>query len=927
MYKNNFLTNYSKNKFIDEIKRALTNCISFSLSVSFIKKAGLILIEKEIEEALKRGVLGKIITSTYQNFTDIPSLEVFNNWMNKYPNFKCHLDIECFFDNGFHSKGYIFEYKDSYEVFVGSTNITRFALLKNIEWNVSIYSKDEFKLLNEIYLEFNNLWDKTLLLDEKIINKYRLMLDYAIEKWDMDYFDTNINRIRPNIMQRKALKELRRYRDMGVKRSLIVAATGSGKTFLAAFDALNFNAKRLLFIVHRDTILEEARKTFQKVFGAKRSYGLYTGNSNNIDCDFIFASNIMMANHLNDFLPNEFDYIVIDECHHSVASSYKKIIEYFKPEFLLGLTATPERMDNVDVFEMFDANVPFELRLKDAIINDLVGPFHYYGIKDKLVDYSFEDKTKIAKEIAKEENIEFIVKEIEKHRPNDKLKCIAFCTSIAHAKTMADEFNLYGYNAISLVGENDLGERIKSFNNLQDDKNPLEIICAVDILNEGVDIPRINMVLFLRPTESSTIFLQQLGRGLRKCEGKDYVTVLDFIGNNYNRSVQIAFALSTLGNTTCIEKAYMRDMIRNNFNAIDIPGILINIDALAKEEILNNLNNTNFNLKKYLVSDYTNFKNYLKVSTYPKHMDYLNSDLAPDLIRFMKAKINGKKNMSYYSFLQKIGEINIPLFNEKEIKLINSISELLPLTRVDEFIIIKQLLNNELSLNSLISYNDRVNLDTLNNALHYLKKDNIIINNSLNIDFISNDLKEYLLDLIEYGLTKYLIDFGDFVSKFKLYGNYYKEQIMKELLEETSMYMKGTKFDLENQITYCFVGLKKDKEKEEKTNYKDKFIDSNIFQWESENDTIETNSIGKKLINTKEVHLFIRKMDEEDGITLPFTYFGTGKFTNMRKSYVESKEKDGSIKKHDTLLFDILLDNEVPKELHFDFEIPEIIES
>ena len=218
---------------------------------------------------------------------------------------------------------------------------------------------------------------------------------------------------------------------------------------------------------------------------------------------------------------------------------------------------------------------------------------------------------------------------------------------------MADEFNLLGYNAISLVGENDLGERIKAFNNLQDDSNPLEIICAVDILNEGVDIPRINMVLFLRPTESSTIFLQQLGRGLRKCEGKDYVTVLDFIGNNYNRSVQIAFALSTLGNTTGIEKAYRRDLIRNNVAAIDIPGVIINIDSLAKEEILNNLNNTNFNLKKYLISDYNNFKKYLKIYTYPKHMDYLNSDLAPDLIRFMKTKINGKKNMSYYSFLQK----------------------------------------------------------------------------------------------------------------------------------------------------------------------------------------------------------------------------------------------------------------------------------
>ncbi len=924
---NLFLTNYTEITFLNEIKKSLEECDSFYFSVSFIKRAGLNLIEKDIVKALERGVKGYLITSTYQNFTDISSLEFFLSLMNKYNNFSCHLDLECFGDNGFHSKGYIFEIGESYKFVVGSSNITRYALLKNIEWNVSLFLKEEKGILEDVFKEFNNLWDKTLLLNKDLINDYKKMLDYAIEKWDMDYVDFNAESVKPNLMQRRALKELRRYRDLGVKRSLVVAAMGSGKTYLSAFDARNFDAKRLLFIVHRDAIMVEALKTFQKVFGAKRSYGLYTGDNQNIEADFIFASNIMVSKHINEFLPTEFDYIVIDECHHSTASSYKTIIDYFKPEFLLGLTATPERMDNEDVFELFDANVPFELRLRDAIINDLVVPFHYYGIRDKLVDYSYEDKTMIAKEISKVENIEFIIQEIEKYKHIDKLKCIAFCSSIAHAKTLAEEFIEFGYESVALTGQNDLGERIKAFSNLQDETNPLQIICAVDILNEGVDIPRVNMVLFLRPTESSTIFLQQLGRGLRKCEGKEYVTVLDFIGNNYDRSVQIATALGSLGTNTGQEKTYLREAVNSNFKNINIPGVIINIDSLSREEILKYINKTNFNARKYLESDYKNFKKYLKLNTYPKHVEYLNSDIAPNLIRFMKSKLNGKKNMSYYSFLVKIGEENLPLFEKDEVSLIDTISNLLPLTRVDEYLIINQLLEESLDLSKLVGFNSRVNINTLNNALLFLERDKVVVDNKLNVDKISTSLKEYLLDLLEYGLKRYDIEFGDFDTAFKLYANYYKEQIMKELLEEKTMYLKGTKFDTTNKITYCFVGLKKDKSKEERTNYKDKFIDKGIFQWESENDTTLDNSIGKKLLNTEVVHLFVRKMDDEDGVTLPFTYFGTGKFTNCRESYVDTLEKDGSIKRRDTLLFDIVLDNEVPYELHFDFEIPETIES
>lgn len=498
-----FIANNTSINFLDKIKDSINNCNKCLLSVSFIKKAGLVLFENNIKQALKRGTDIKIITSTYQNFTDIASLETFNKWQSIYPNFECHLDIECFGDNGFHSKGYIFEYDDEYEVIIGSTNITRYAILKNIEWNVSLYRNKEENIINNILKEFNILWDATLLLNSELIEKYKIMLSYAIEKWDMDYFNPDIVSIKPNSMQRNALKEIRRYRDLGVDKALVVAATGSGKTYLAAFDARNFSPNRLLYIVHRDTILNNALNTFKKVFGYEKTYGFYTGRKQDLDCDFIFASSSMISRHLDEFDKNAFDYIVYDEVHHIMAENGQKIFTYFSPSFLLGLTATPERMDNKDVQALFENNVPFELRLRDAIINDLVVPFHYYAIRDEFADYSSNDKAKVAREISKSINIEFIRDQINKRRiPNQKLKALTFCTNIEHCKMMSNGFNSVGFNSISLTGSNNFGERIKAFKELQDDSSQLEIICTVDILNEGVDIPSINMVLFLRPTES-----------------------------------------------------------------------------------------------------------------------------------------------------------------------------------------------------------------------------------------------------------------------------------------------------------------------------------------------------------------------------------------------------------------------------------------
>ena len=910
--KDEFLSNINTS-FLNKIKDNLKKCDAFSFSVSFIKKAGLVLLQREIEEALERGVKGRIITSTYQNFTDIGSLEQFYAWQKEYDNFECHLDYECFGDNGFHTKGYLFEYDDSIEFIVGSSNITRFALLKNFEWNVSLVSKDNLNSYNDALTEFELIWDKTLELDTKLIEKYRLQLDYAIEKWDMDYVNAMDAKINPNSMQRKALRELRRYRDTGVKKALIISATGSGKTYLAAFDARNFGAKRLLYIVHRESILKDAKESFIKIFGAERTYGFYTGNENSLEADFIFATSNMLGRHLDSFKKDEFDYIIYDEVHHVVAETGKKIFEYFEPEFILGLTATPERMDNQDIFTLFDQNVPFELRLRDAINNDLVVPFHYYGIRDQLVDYSSKDKMTIAKNIAEQNNIEFIKTQIEKYRkPGEKLKCIAFCTNIQSCRLMAEELYEEGYHTISLTGINDTGVRIKAFKDLQDDNNLLEIICTVDILNEGVDIPQVNMVLFLRPTESQTVFIQQLGRGLRKYPGKDYVTVLDFIGNNYDRAVQIAMALGTLGKTTYMEKAYLKEMIRTNFESLDIPNVKIEIDDLSKEEIINFIDKTNFNSRVFLEKDYRNFKSYINNGSYPTHMDFLNSDVSPDLIRIIKSTFSGSKNKSYYNFLKKIDEDTIPMFSDKQIVFINNMEDLLPLARLDEYLIIEQAIKEHtIDLKRIEGINEHITDKTLGNAYINLKSLGIVENSDIDLTNLSDgDFKDYLLDTLNYGIVRYNREFGEYKGLFKLYRNYYKEQASRIMLKN-GILQKGTYY--EDDIAYIFAGIKKGEEG--RLNYKDKFINDRIFQWESIANVSESEK--EHLRNSKKVHLFIRKMENEDTVTLPYTYFGLGTFTNERDSYTE---EDG--KKHPTLLYDIVLDDKVPEEYHIDFEIP-----
>lgn len=400
--------------------------------------------------------------------------------------------------------------------------------------------------------EYSRRWKRPRVLVD--IEKHELNVEEALEvaESSLGYITSHETKVvpflRPNHAQIEALYWLKKSREEGLEKVLVVAATGVGKTLIAVFDSIAH--KRVLFVAHREEILNQALLSF-KTLRPNSTIGYFNGDIKETNKDIILASVQTLGKeeylNTNYFTPDYFEYIVVDEFHHAVAKSYINIINYFKPKFLLGLTATPERLDNKDVFELCDYNVVFELRLKDAINKGYLVPFYYYGIYDKT-DYSVIPEVNgkyIEEELEKalmiHERAELVIKNYLKF---NKKRTLAFCASRRHAEFMAESFNKKGIKCCAVYsGEQrkNAMERDEAINRLRNTE--LNVIFTVDMFNEGVDIPEVDMVMFLRPTESPVVFLQQLGRGLRKAKDKNYLTVLDFVGN-YKRAFIIPFLLS-----------------------------------------------------------------------------------------------------------------------------------------------------------------------------------------------------------------------------------------------------------------------------------------------------------------------------------------------------------------------------------------------
>jgi superfamily II DNA or RNA helicase/HKD family nuclease len=541
-----------------QLINSLKQADSVDIVVSFLMESGVRMLLGELDNALKRGAKIRILTGNYLGITQPSALYLIKHKLGEQVDLRFYNEK----NRSFHPKSYMFHYKEYSTIYIGSSNISRSALTSGIEWNYRFSSKTDTQNYEKFYNTFVDLFENhSVVIDDDELKRYSKNWHRPAVSKDLDRYDlqdsktsNNIVLFEPRGVQIEALCSLENTRAEGARRALVQAATGVGKTYLAAFDSKKY--ERVLFVAHREEILKQAAESFKNVRDSD-DYGFFDGESKCTDKSVIFASVATLGR--NEYLNNKyfasdyFNYIVIDEFHHAINDQYQRIVNYFNPQFLLGLTATPERMDGRNIYEICDYNVPYEISLKEAINKGMLVPFHYYGIFDDT-DYSklhivrgrYDEKELNETYIGNVHRYELIYKYYCKYGSRQAL---GFCCSKEHAREMAKEFSSRGIPSVAVFSDAS-GEYTEKRNvAIQKLKNgEIRVIFSVDMFNEGVDITSVDMVMFLRPTESPIVFLQQLGRGLRKCRGKEFLNVLDFIGN-YEKAGRVRFLLEGKSST------------------------------------------------------------------------------------------------------------------------------------------------------------------------------------------------------------------------------------------------------------------------------------------------------------------------------------------------------------------------------------------
>lgn len=507
------------NRILDEVQ----HCKSFTFAVAFIESG----ILNSLKTVLKDlNVQGRILTSTYLYFN---KPQMFRELL-KLPN----VEIRVYEQNHgkFHAKGYLFQHEGYQSALVGSSNFTAGALKVNKEWNLLFTSHNNRKLTEDIASEIEEQWKGASKLSPEWIDeyekKYKIQNKPAIKVVSQSVYEDNSNYsiIKPNKMQKEVLKNLQKLRLLRETKGLIISATGTGKTYLAALDVKNYNPKRFLFVAHREQILKKSLDSFHKVLGGdkKTNYGILSGNTKNTDAKYLFVTvqTLSKAENLNQFKRDEFDYILIDEAHHVGSKIYGKLLDYFTPDFLLGMTATPERSDDKNIYELFDYNVPYEIRLQEALEEEMLVPFHYIGVSDYTYNGEVIDDNTNLKYLVSEERVKYVVEQSKYYGyDGDVLHGLVFVSRKEEADEIAKLLTKNGYPSQMLSGEDSQEQREQAIEKLKNGE--LTYLVTVDIFNEGIDIPFINQVIMMRKTESVIVFVQQLGRGLRKAQGKEYL--------------------------------------------------------------------------------------------------------------------------------------------------------------------------------------------------------------------------------------------------------------------------------------------------------------------------------------------------------------------------------------------------------------------
>ena len=664
--------------FLNVLQNELDSCQDFFFSIAFITQSGLNALKTHLADLHKKGIKGRLLTSTYLNFNHP---EMFHSLM-AIPNLEVRISEKV----GFHAKGYLFTQEDYQSFIIGSSNLTMNALKINYEWNVRLTSYDHGALIHQIRENMKQEWEQALTLTNEWILKYQKQYRPLIaNKEDLSVFEKSEDLsayIIPNKMQREALKNIDALREKGEKRSLIISATGTGKTYLAAFDVLQAKPKRMLFIVHREQILLSAKESFQKIIGGPDSdYGILSGSKKETNAKYLFATiqTISKDSYQELFGKDYFDYILVDEVHKAGAKSYLKTLEYFQPNFLLGMSATPERTDGYNIFELFDYNIAYEIRLQEALAEEFLCPFHYFGVTDYEMNEMVISETSQLQELVHDERISFLLEKIRYYGCSyNEPKGLVFCSRKEEAKALSLAFNVQGIPASYLTGEHSIVEREEEIEKLE--AGVINYIFTVDIFNEGIDIPKINQVIMLRNTESSIIFVQQLGRGLRKDPSKEFVTVIDFIGN-YKNNYMIPMALS--GDVSRNKNKLRQQTFETNY----ISGVSsINFEAIAKERIFKSINAAKMDSMAELRRIYQELKN--RINRRPNLYDFIEQGVLDPLVLVNKFE-------HYHEFLLKVNE-NPGQLSLDEGKLLKVFGrEFLPGMRQHELLIVQQLLNGQ----------------------------------------------------------------------------------------------------------------------------------------------------------------------------------------------------------------------------------------
>ena len=924
-----FISNSPGNTMQAFLDNELSKCNKFIISVAFISRSGLAPLKQTLLELEKRNVPGKILTTDYLTFTEPSALRALSKYSNiELKILRCDKNIR-----GFHTKGYLFFKDKVVSVTIGSSNLTGNALAINKEWNTCYSAEEDESLCKNVINDFNELWNSpnAFSASDKILQEYALIYTeqkrirkelqrqkIALEKDATIHESKSISLeqilLEPNSMQIEFIRKLNEIRAMGEHKALLISATGTGKTYAAAFAMREINPKRALFLVHREQILRKAIESFKNVFGDTKTFGLYSGTSQETDRDFVFATMQTMATHFNDFAKDEFQLIVVDEAHRVGAESYQKMMAYFNPDLWIGMTASPDRSDKFDVYAAFDHNIAHEISLQEAMRLNLLCPFHYYGITDIFVDGEEKEKRDFARLVC-DERVNYIIEKAEYFgHSGNRVKGLAFCSTLEESKELSKKFNERGYKTIALSGADSQDAREQAVKLLENDSrdNGLDYIFTVDIFNEGIDIPQVNQILMLRPTESPIIFVQQLGRGLRKAEDKEFVMILDFIGN-YSNNYMIPIALS--GDRT-YNKDNIRRYVRQGVKALE-GASTIHFDEIARKRIYESIDSANFSEMKLIKECYKNLK--YKLGRIPNLMDYEEYGEIDVMRIFENASLG-----SYHKFLKKVEKDEYTVkFSPIEEKYLDYVStKFANGKRLHELLILKAILEDNYSkdlwekVKSVltgkgISFNSNTEQNVFNlltgsfatgaakgsySGIVFLEKTDDKFTASPHFTtLLSNaDFRKQITEVVDFGLFRNERYFGTRYkdTSFNLYAKYTYDDVCR-LLDwekgEVPLNIGGYKYDQKTKTLPIFVNYDKDEDVKVTQRYEDSFINEQSMFWISKSGRTISSSDVQSALNADrlgiKLDLFVRK-NKDDKMSKEFYYLGRLHATGDAQEFV-----------------------------------------